>query len=38
METSNQIGALGANEMLEGMARQEMADAMADLADGEVDA
>lgn len=26
-ETSNQIGALGANEMLEGMARQEVADA-----------
>ena len=38
IETSNQIGALGANEMLEGMARQDMADAMADLADGDVDA
>ncbi len=31
-ESSNQIGALGANEMLEGMARQEIADAMAEVA------
>ncbi len=35
LETSNQIGVLGANEMLEGMARQDMADAMADLADAD---
>lgn len=35
VETSNQIGALGANEMLEGMARQEVADAMAELAGGD---
>ena len=27
LDTSNQIGALGANEMLEGMARQELAEA-----------
>ncbi len=35
LETSNQIGVLGANEMLEGMARQDMADAMAELANGD---
>ena len=32
VESSNQVGALGANEMLEGMARQELADAMAEVA------